>query len=510
MKKNLVFLLLPLIVACNKGFIPEENKHAEDDLKVNVVEGTLCFNSLNDFESAIEALKANNKLNVKSHFVTRTDGSEYVSLRTHLVNQGLREFTDAELAMIEAEGLVYEPEDSLIADPYMCALLNQDREVIIGETVYQYVDKGLLEYRVDQKARINDDLKIKLDTSDTSNLVHGETMRIDQDIQFTKIDYAEYVEDGISQPNNNGYNDRLIIAPPPSSQEDKEPIIEYTDKNLKLSDGTEIPKDRIRKIIYKKGNGNANWIQKTISGIFGTNVAAINEFDSKHRMKMNMFSQDYIIVRSVGMTVRMQKRVLGIWWVCKADEFRYGWTNIECEYKFNNPVFSSTPPKLGNTAPADYHPVTLIKKFPYAKDNIVLFHVANYDITTGNINKLYAASMNALAGTIRAWVNDSQNQAYAKSPRGLYATYDNDRRVLVVYPQGEEMARGTGREKVLWQHDWFSGNFVVSFGYNMSTQQFKPSVLDISQNAEVDIRRGCIYGAVKYNGQWKACVIKTE
>lgn len=56
-------------------------------------------------------------------------------------------------------------------------------------------------------------------------------------------------------------------------------------------------------------------------------------------MKLRMYEQNYIVARTIGMTLRMQKRLFRIWWRKKADEFRYGWTGLELQYQFKgNPI----------------------------------------------------------------------------------------------------------------------------------------------------------------------------
>lgn len=67
-----------------------------------------------------------------------------------------------------------------------------------------------------------------------------------------------------------------------------------------------IPKDRIRRATYTKGGGNGSWLAQGLSGWFGLNVTITNNYNKRHRMKLRMYEQDYIIYRAVGMTVRMQ------------------------------------------------------------------------------------------------------------------------------------------------------------------------------------------------------------
>lgn len=50
-----------------------------------------------------------------------------------LIQIALDSLTEEELKQIQAEGLVYDPEDTLIADPNFCDLLNANREIVVGE-----------------------------------------------------------------------------------------------------------------------------------------------------------------------------------------------------------------------------------------------------------------------------------------------------------------------------------------------------------------------------------------
>ena len=61
-----------------------------------------------------------------------------------------------------------------------------------------------------------------------------------------------------------------------------------------------IPKDRIRRATYTKGGGNGSWLAQGLSGWFGLNVTITNNYNKRHRMKLRMYEQDYIIYRYDG------------------------------------------------------------------------------------------------------------------------------------------------------------------------------------------------------------------
>ena len=75
-----------------------------------------------------------------------------------MLDQGLREFTDVELAEIAADSLEYEPEDSLIVDPYMTAILNGEREVQVGDKICRFVEDGMMMYDANEKVLFDPNL----------------------------------------------------------------------------------------------------------------------------------------------------------------------------------------------------------------------------------------------------------------------------------------------------------------------------------------------------------------
>lgn len=495
--------------SCANDSLPEPEINIdqnETDQTITVNSGILAFNTSEELFRTVSALKEADKFDVKVHPATRSGSSGFTSLRQSLIEQGLRNFTDAELAEISAEELIYEPEDEIIIDPYLAAILNQDREVQVGNSIIRYVDEGMFMYDAGDIGEFDD---MGLGNLNTDNLTHGDRLTINDRVQFVKIEYLPHI---LVSENDMG----MVVTENPSGGYSvaaaNNSTIYNNDGSLKLSTGVKIPKEKIKRTTYKKGNGDANWVQRTSSGIWGTNVTLENNYDKRHRMKLRMYDQDYILYRAVGMTVRMQQRTLGVWWRKKAQEFRYGWTAIECEYKYSAPSFLE-PPKMPNGLPQyEKYPFAMAKKFPFEKKDIVLFHIpyAKYDVTTGDVNKVFDKGVKALVNQMNSWYKSEQGKNYTSNPKGLYTTHDNDRKILVVYPQGEEVEYNDGREVVRWEMSWFSGNFVVGFSNNMAGGGWTAGVKSFGSSTDVKIIRGRVYGAVKYNNEWRACIIETE
>lgn len=261
-----------------------------------------------------------------------------------------------------------------------------------------------------------------------------------------------------------------------------------------------------------KSGGNGSWLAKGVSSIFGTNETITNNYDKRHRMKLRMYEQNYIIHRAVGMKVRMQIRRFRIWRRKKAQEFRYGWSAIECEYEMPKVTFQTPPQMHGGVAPLYSRiPTAMTKKFPFANSKIILFSVpiANYNVTTGTINSVFAKGINTITKNMKKWFDTTENKETKKYPRGIF-TEVNSKTIRVIYPQEEETAYGSGREVIKWDANWFSGNFSVGFAYNSPDAGFKFGGLNISSAKQVHIIHGQIYAAVKYKNEWRACMIATE
>ena len=130
------------------------------------------------------------------------------------------------------------------------------------------------------------------------------------------------------------------------------------------------------------------------------------------------------------------------------------------------------------------------------------------DFTTGDLNKMFAAGMNLVKDKVQSFVSSNVPEEYKKAKRGLFTVDKNDLTVYVTFPQDEGVAYNKGREKIEWDFSWFSGYFVIGFGTNL-VDSFDITSLDIAPLNNVEITRGAVYFATKYNGEWRACVIKT-
>lgn len=461
-KVVLLFISTSLVIACQKN--EEINMSSESVLSVPT--DMLQFSNANELQTCIEEIN-------DEKFITTKAGNDlsegFLSLKDYLTEVQLSNLTKQEVETYEKDGLIFEPEDSLIVDMGLMSVLNKDREVKIGQNIYKYIPEGLIVY----PATIENGYDSSwVKSIDTQSLGEGESVFISNDITFTKIVYKKWANAPVTRASG-------------------------TASSIELNDGLVIPASNVVAEIYDNH-----------TGLFGVNVTVDNYFDNKHRMKLRLFDQNYVVYRSVGMTVRMQQKEAGIWWRKSADEFRYGWTALECVNSFNSCPFDITP---NGTV---LFPECIVKTIIGNNNNVLFYHLpySMFNTSSSNVDYVYSQGMNS------AYVRDLKERVsqysgfapYANNPEGFYTTTNNNTDVILLYPQGEETSYDDGRELVRWDFQ-FTLNLVLMFESYLDGVAQSLSISDVNISGyDVTINRGRVYAAVKYNGVWRGCEIKTQ
>lgn len=84
----------------------------------------------------------------------------------------------------------------------------------------------------------------------------------------------------------------------------------------------------------------------TLDWIFGTSAICISNFDKKHRVKTKFWNQDYLVYKSIGISVKYQAKSLEIWWTTKTDEVGAGIKQAYFEYNLPIPDIRNIIPQL--------------------------------------------------------------------------------------------------------------------------------------------------------------------
>lgn len=183
--------------------------------------------------------------------VTLSNNEEtFVSLVEANRQKVMSSLTPAQLDSIanDEEELEFCPADSVIADIQFAQLLNADREIQVGQTVYKYVSNGVAYTDV---SHAND---LKTIESVTSNILvtpenEGQPMRVTSNVDFRPIQYQlVQFDDQLVDGGGGGYTGGGSTGGSSSSGGNTTGTSSPT--GIKLSNGYTIPASDIRDINY--------------------------------------------------------------------------------------------------------------------------------------------------------------------------------------------------------------------------------------------------------------------
>lgn len=463
-KKNLHLLsiLVPYIalVSCSKSQESAFVNQADND---EPRYGILSFNSKSEFNEAIKKAEEGNLYTPS----TRSGSAGFLSLYDALVEEKMASLSDEDKAEIAREGLVYEPEDDIICSPVFMSFLNQKREIEVEGKIYRYVSNGVIIYSDSCQSDFID----SLDTDQYDSLMDGEEITMTEGIVFHRIEYAETV----------------ISAPTKVSS--LSPV-----DGFYLENGTFIPSKNIHNTLYEEKGGDTGKFRKWVTSLTGMSVLSINDFDSKHRMTLRVFSQDFVVYEGTGMAIRFQQKVAGMWFRKKCEEMRYGCVGPLVKYTYASPLqlldeaIIKPAPKSLYTKPVVFFKVSL----PILKD----LSVSNQDI-----QRLLFNALSSNQTTISRFLNNNPN--LDKNPRGVFSS-ENPNIAYYLFPRvNEQVVYDDRRECIEWDNNWVFG---ATLTFNLSTGGISGSPF-LPDVRSIEILRVFTYGAVKYNNEWRMCVV---
>jgi len=486
---SILVLLLALFTSCQDDLTESEFESAK---KVNHVEKQdgmqrIVVSSPDDIESLIAQMNDGGTMvtrAVSSTSVSLSDNAEpFVSLIEANKTKVMKSLSTAQLDSIanDEEELEFCPADSVIADIQFAQLLNANREIQVGQTVYKYVANGVAYTDVNNAKELKDIENATKNISVTEKN-EGVEMQVSSTVKFRPIQYQATV----CQVNNNSNNSTKATS---------------TKAGIILSNGYTIPLSDIRDInYYDKGDGN--WLHRAWSGIWGRNVVAIKKFSTRKKLTMNFYDQNYLIYAKIGTHLKMQKKVCGIWWNIKAEEMVQGWETITIKYTMPKPTLQMFTNPLNNK---QEYPAYTWNPFPYGKDNVLLLNIpfVNYDFTTNDLNKAFKAGLKyawkIATKEIKKLVNNDSSKA------GLMSF--NDRNIYVIYGPYSDGHTNIKSMKTNFYAKKFSG--ICEFGFSLGSS-LKLTNVSLSTNDGVELSRGIVYGAIKYKGKWLAARITKD
>ena len=503
--KNLFFFLSLVILL---GGCQDSILHPEDALTTptHTSRDQSCMpriiaNSEDEVRMLIDLAKSESNFSTRAASVATISNNEeeFVSLVEAKKKEIMSSLTPEELEIVknDPDGLELCLEDSVIADIHFAMLLNADREIQVGKTVYKYLPNGI--------ASTPEEFISELKTAEeiTSNILvtdenAGIPQNIGKNLTFIPTRYIQQKMDrNITDVSvDGGYGGS-------SSQSSTKPATggESTAEGIVLDNGVTIPSNQIREVNYDD-NGDGSWVHRTWTGFWGKNVLACNNFSSNKRLSLSLYDQNYLIYANIGSSVKMQKRVLGIWWNTKAEEVVHGWETIAIEYKLPKAILPTFSNPFNNQ---NEYPTCTWNLTPFGKNKELLLTIPfiNYDFTTSDLNKAFKA------GVKFVWdrANNEIKKLVNNDSKKVGLIIFNDLNTYVVGGPFSIARENTNKLETKYDAQWFPNTYEFGFSYGSS---FKFTPIKLGKDDGVSLYRGCVFGAVKYNGRWLGAKIKKD
>ncbi|WP_432223113.1 hypothetical protein ACRASX_16340 (plasmid) [Flavobacterium sp. TMP13] len=208
-------------------------------------------------------------------------------------------------------------DDELISDPVLSSLLNEEREIVVGDSLYKYTETGLYFCKVSNKQKLYEYLNKKNNSLTQKSLNNnlGEVILVAEGVnKFTPAQTKLMMMP--EDPEGGGWGGGgSTPIPPANPQLIKQNLdIAYIEKNS----------------IWEK--------------VFGASDKSEDYYSDNRRIQVSFWNQNYFIFSSVGCSARLQKRekTLGIsyWEKSYADIIELGINDVQYDYKFNTPVYN--------------------------------------------------------------------------------------------------------------------------------------------------------------------------
>lgn len=394
----------------------------------------------------------------------------------------------------DEEDLEFCPSDSVIADIRFAQLLNADREIQVGDTVYKYVKNGVAFTPAKTASELKDVESLVSDIKATDQSGNT-TLKVSENVSFSPMDYRhmEYVTD-----RDDNFDEATGGGSPSSgsSQKEENITLKFTSYGAQLSNGEVIPQSDIREVDFN-GRGDGNWLHWRWTKIWGRNIVALIRFQKRRQLNLNFYHQNYRVYSNTGTKLKMQKKVCGIWWNIKAETMIHGWETATIQYSLPNPI----PPISIDSSFGKNPTVSTMHTFPFDKKNRMLIKIPfiNYNFTSKDLYKAFTMAAKTAFDKASSWAKSKAGKA---DNIGLLC--EQDKYTYVIHGPYSKCVYNKRSVESKFDSRWFPGDWEFTFSF---ASKFKLVRIKIPSTDGIDIYRGSVYGAIKYKGKWLAARI---
>lgn len=476
-------------------------------------------------EIRIKEIKPSNQMVLQSAIIATddTDNEAFLSYAEYLKSEFIANLPADKRALLESDpdfesfrivdDIDIEPENDSdtimslaimpIVDYQFTSILNPKREIQVGTKIYKYTDKGIVV--VDEEyISVLDSVDIYLKEITVEPNTTGEMVLMSlaphATLVMLPVDDGYYGGGGSSgggsattPPWNPGYT-------PPS------PPLILTSVNQT------IPASNIREVNYFS-SGDGSWMNWIGNWLFGRKSIAINKFNGHKRLKFSFYDRNYLIYHRIGTEIEMQKKIWFVWINTHAEDVVLGYTGIELKATYTGYIEAGLPKR-----PINNQIIYPIFNNPYyTSEDYKMIYESDFDRATKDMEKVFKTMYKTAltnAKPILSFLDSKLNNVNVDGdPRvSVYGIYQKE---LYIVEKPAEMTRHHVRsfDKNLYFQMW-SGYVQIGFDPTKLAQGIKETLQGVSFNIKnatsTELRRGVVYGAVKYNGVWKAARITKD
>ncbi len=218
-------------------------------------------------------------------------------------------------------------EDEIIADPFFSALLNENREIIVGDVFYKYTELGLYYCNKEQKNVLFDYLENLTPTDRILIITKNRSM---VGIKGGENEFIENIGDGISH-----FVCKIVPDDPGDGGSGGGGGSGYIPPTPAILNVLSLPICAVDE-------------QGFFEGFFGASEDCYVHYSNNRRTKTSFWNQNYHIYSAIGSSISLEKRnvIRFLWWSTVywdnsfADKIELGVNTISYKYNFNVPMFN--------------------------------------------------------------------------------------------------------------------------------------------------------------------------
>lgn len=494
----------------------------------------MYFSSIEDLQLDVKALSSGEKESVKS--------DEWSSREVFIRKKLKDKFSENTLKSAGIDINTIEVEDSIIQDPFLLKVVNGFREVQVKDKVYKLTEFGTFICTEESRFKLRELLKDE-DFRQKMAILYKEKAQTQEEVD-TRLKTA-------MPPDGEYAFDDIYYEYPLNNTDPFGGSGGSTTTTPSFSSTTELTEDIIMNECDESSKTLAG---ELIGGILGYSVNCENNFSSNKRVKTVFWSQNWGFYNSVGIKVKMQSKVLGIWWAKQAEELKLGWESIYYEIKtsykpeyltftinqevFNTQLsetfssFSSFTSFMGHfgfstsEAPSfiELHNAVCEKNYyEWSKQNHLgiseEYQNLDYFIKFGDYNKIWnkikgegtKAGLNYFKSIVKPELKTELEKLLAEKKNISINFVDENFRLTRLLLPAKAIKRSYSNNKMEHLFD-YSKSKGFEFGVRFSgPDKFFLVKFHKAPNSFKILEGSSIYGAAKYNGEWRGSkIVKKE